>query len=437
MTYPWDLENDHGINFYINTDYDDDTNTDTENPCLNNKAYMCSQIWEIYADDVPCPPSDFSGLYGMQFDALCNDDGTTTTENTERQTNCNRWLASYDGLIDLSTDLTWVDEICEPKIWLIHFSGSMTFYDTDDFSLEPVDDSYLYQVGEDKIYVQIEVNVPSGAFGVFSAKLINVWLCSTDPLHGQPALDIKTGQGGCLGSDVDDDGPYYAIEDYDENFNYNATHLDEDDPNKPVNVVRFSFIPPVTVRRDKLWIHAQIQLSLVDEQGRRRLAMGDTSNIPKADQTKHFMGEVKMDPTGAQPYKHFEEIEEYKRNNGFYDDPLPTETGMKYVDNLGGNTDDKGERYYYQDSEEEEPVDNNEPIPIDDNNWVNGYYDNNQEPGDNVGGPYIVVTGDVFNTLKVVTVVVGFLVIANVCFMVYVKMDKCRNEEYGYAQYQS
>ena len=92
MTYPWDLQNNHQINFYINDDYDDNTATTTENPCLNNKAYMCSQIWEIYADDVPCPPSDFSGLYGMQFDTICNDDGSTNaTVNNVRQQNCNIW----------------------------------------------------------------------------------------------------------------------------------------------------------------------------------------------------------------------------------------------------------------------------------------------------------------------------------------------------------
>ena len=94
MTYPWGLENDHDINFHINEDYDNDDPTDTENPCLNNKAYMCSQLWEIYADDVPCPPSDFSGLYGMQFDAICNDDESTDDINAERKQNCDRWYVS-------------------------------------------------------------------------------------------------------------------------------------------------------------------------------------------------------------------------------------------------------------------------------------------------------------------------------------------------------
>ena len=96
ITYPWDLENNHQINFYINDDYDDDSSTTTENPCLNNKAYMCSQIWEIYADDVPCPPSDFSGLYGMQFDAICNHDGTNNaTINAQRIQSCNIWYVYH------------------------------------------------------------------------------------------------------------------------------------------------------------------------------------------------------------------------------------------------------------------------------------------------------------------------------------------------------
>ena len=313
-------------------------------------------------------------------------------------------MSSYDGIIDLSTELTWVDEICAPTIWNIRFEGSMTFYSSDNYTLPPVDDSYLYQVGEDRIYVEIEVNVPSTAYNVFETKLINVWLCTTDPLDGEPALNTQTGTGGCLGGDVDDDGPYFIIEDYDENFLYNATHEDEDDINKPANVVRFSFIPPVTIRRDTLYVHAQLSLSLVEKSSGRRLLSGGNDMDLKSDQIKHFIEGIKMDTTQSRPYQHFKDIEEYKKKSGFYDEPLPKKK-KKFLDKLG----DK----------------NGEYIPIEDNNWIHGYYDPNQEPVD--GGPYIVVTGDVFNVLKLVTVVVGFLVIANVCVMVYLKLDKCRN----------
>merc|ERR1712130_448692 len=119
---------------------------------------------------------------------------------------------------------------------------------------------------------------------------------------------------GCLSSGgiVDDDGPYFIIQNYDDVLLYNATHHDEEDPDKPPNVVRFSFLTPVSIVRDTLYIHAQITLSLVDSRRRRLMEQEQHS-----DQIKHFVGMVRTDPMEAEPYQHFKEIEEHKKLNGF------------------------------------------------------------------------------------------------------------------------
>ena len=360
---------------------------------VHSKAFICSQLWILSADDVKCP--DFSGQYGIQFTPACNDDTDTDSINQQNSESCSIWIEKYDKIIDLSTELTWIDEICDAQIWTVHFGGIMTFYDSSDFSADPVDTSHLYQVGEDRIFVQIEVEVPSGEYDVFEAKLINVWLCTTSPSTGEPELDINTGTGGCLGDSVDDDGPYYIIENYDEVMLYNASHHDEDDPDKPPNVVRFSFVTPVSIVRDTLYIHAQLTLSLVDAT-RRRLAEASGNIVETTDQIKHYVGEVSIDTTGAKPYQHIEEIEEYKKTTGFYDNPL-NEENEAFLDELG-----------------------------DDESNIE-HYNYNQEPPN--GGPYIVMTGDVFNVLKIVCVVIGFLVVANICMIVYWRYNKYTEEE--------
>eukprot|EP01083_Nonionella_stella_P096481 271266_1 len=409
VTYPWDLETNHQIHFQISDEFVDPL-TETayaENPCLNNKAYFCSQIWEIYADDVPCPPSDFSGLYGLRFTAICNDDGSTdATVNEQRTTSCDIWLDSFDETVDLSTELTWTDEICDAEVWTVHFGGTTRYYSDGTYTTLN-DETHLYKISEsERVYVETEVLVPSGAYNVFQATLVNVWLCTTDPLDGEPALDTSTGEGGCLSAGIDDDGPYHIIQNYDDVLLYNATH--ESTANVDSNIVRYSFIPPISLRRDTLYIHAQITLSLVSKHGRRlkeiQIDVGGfvagAHESPKTDQIKHFMSDIAVDTTGSQPYEHIKEIEAFKRKSGFYDEPI----GEYDEDDDKDEIDDKNNEYWIE-SEDKKPQ-----------------------------YPYMMLSQNALREhwLTVLGIFIGVLAIANIGCLTYSNYKKCRpNVEYN------
>ena len=41
--------------------------------CITSTQAICTQLWEIYAMDVVCPPNTFSGTYAIQWNATCED----------------------------------------------------------------------------------------------------------------------------------------------------------------------------------------------------------------------------------------------------------------------------------------------------------------------------------------------------------------------------
>lgn len=117
---------------------------------------------------------------------------------------------------------------------------------------------------------------------------------------------------GCLDeSIIDEDGPYWIIQNYNEQFLHRATHHTVSDGTS--NKVRFSFIVPDTIIRDTIYVHAQITLSLVESPERRilldveanlnndhkpnvlsnpdpRQFAENENNVENMDQIRHFGG---------------------------------------------------------------------------------------------------------------------------------------------------
>jgi len=389
VVYPWDLENEHGIQFQVNK------LADADNACLHNKAYMCSQIFEIYAENVPCPPSNFSGLYGMQFSAECNDaESSNETVNAARRENCLRWFNTFeDGVVDLSVDLWWSDTRCDPLVWTVTLPVAMRVYADEQFTTEAADDE-LFRVGVDRVFVEVELEEPSGAYQVFGAEITNVWLCTTDPVGvGEPALNTHDGSGGCLAGDIDDDGPYYIIQNYDATMLYNATHLDS--ASLSPNVRRFSFVVPESIVRDTLYIHAQLNVYLQDDSVPRRLL-----GIPSAaaaeggtNQIRHYIASVSnVDASNAKPYQYIKDIEAHKRDSDFYDAPIEIDEPSFFGE--GGVDDDY--------------VIERKPEPW---SWSDG--------------PYILVSQNFMVAMKLLTVVLVVVVMVNVCFVTQGGYNNC------------
>eukprot|EP01084_Bolivina_argentea_P181074 312767_1 len=243
---------------------------------INNNAYsgsnciisthtaICTQLWEIYALNVECPPNSFSGTYTIEWNATCDNN----LEIIENKTNpCLEYINNYGATVLLSSDLIWSDDICDEQVWIIEFEGIMNFYIDQLFT--QTQNNYLYIIGEDRIYVEIIINYPSSTYSVFQSSLTNVWLCSIDPNinrnNNEELIFISQDLTnlGCLDAEnIDSDGPYWIIQNYNQQFLHKSTHHTVVDGS--TNKIRFSFIVPDTIIRDTIYIHAQISLSLIE-----------------------------------------------------------------------------------------------------------------------------------------------------------------------------
>eukprot|EP01083_Nonionella_stella_P008109 23426_1 len=174
--------------------------------CLSSKAFICSQLWEIKAEDIDCHTSgiDFTGDYTLAFDTSCRDviDGE---ENSEYTTYCSEWLESHPDVasgVKLTTHLTWRDNVCDPLLFRIQFEAAMQFF-TDAAYSQAYDETHLYQVGEDTIYVEVDTTFHDDLYSVFDTSLLNVWICTFDPLYDVIEPDADTASGGCFDSERD------------------------------------------------------------------------------------------------------------------------------------------------------------------------------------------------------------------------------------------
>eukprot|EP01084_Bolivina_argentea_P177535 306998_1 len=137
----------------------------------------------------------------------------------------------------------------------------MTFYDDSAFLIEHTDMSENYVIGQDIIYVEIAVDFPKDGsvnnyYNVFQVDIQNVFVCTADDnVDMTQDLDQQNGNGACLSSNIDADGPYDIIingvpMNYDANIILSATES---------NIGRFSF-KTFDIGRTKMYIHVQLLL---------------------------------------------------------------------------------------------------------------------------------------------------------------------------------
>eukprot|EP01084_Bolivina_argentea_P224939 380240_1 len=187
--------------------------------CLNNKAYLCSQLWKIEAIGVICDTDFvdgggivFSDMYKIKFEPICRTDNVNTEYN--EYTHCTGWLqghpefdinnvGEYKGVV-LQSDLVFVDKICKAKIFTVQLKAEMKFYEEPNIETGVIEfgtvitpgSDYLYQVGESIIYGEIILNFPTDTEDIFSSTLVNVWLCTFPPLNDETATRAPPDQNG-------------------------------------------------------------------------------------------------------------------------------------------------------------------------------------------------------------------------------------------------
>eukprot|EP01083_Nonionella_stella_P232687 820549_1 len=279
---------------------------ETGTKCLGNKDYICTQMWQITASDVQCTTggifTDFSGTYSIQFNAVCRD-VTDLGGDQELVDYCEGWLGEHedeiitDDKVLLQADLTWKDEICDPEIFNVQFEAEMEFY-YDSFGTELPDEGHLYQVGEDTVYVKISTEYPSDHYDVFETTLMNVWICTFDPLTDYDSIiavsDVGAEAGGCFADEADNsDGKF---DDHIYSLEYGGPQVDDfvlDVTTTALasNEIQFEFLVPGKVERDTLYIHAEIEVSLGSGRRRRVLLRRNGKNA-MANQMEHFVGQI-------------------------------------------------------------------------------------------------------------------------------------------------
>ena len=297
----------------------DPENIDT-NECLNNKGFICSQLWEISAIDIGCIPdgkgTDFSGNYQLSFVPECRSTGNTNLDNY-----CSQWLIDHPDIatrVTLDTDLIWHDDICDPIIFTVQFVAVMSFYQNDNFDSVIADD-HLYQVGEDTIYVQIDTTFPSDTMDVFNTELVQVHICTFDPLNppSEDLSDLST--FGCFGNrDTEYDEYFFKIYDSaDSNVNLDSFQIETEGIS---NIVRFSFVIPHEVARDTLYIQAELEVEL-QELGRRRRILLSSITEPTANQIDNFIDKVGINH-GQEPESPFNNKNNKPHNEYYPQEPI-------------------------------------------------------------------------------------------------------------------
>lgn len=261
-------------------------NSSLNEGCLTASSNICSQLWEIYANDVQCPPTNFSGLYGLEFTTTCNPDANYTN-NTEL---CTAYIDEYGAEVVLTAPLEWTDMVCDPEIFIVQFDGEMKFYNSSSYEYEMgAGDQYSFG---DRAYVEITINTPpDSTFDLIQTSLENVWVCTTNPDNEPLTVDSQNlGSGGCLsaGSIIDAGFPWHIVVSGVENDLTAGGDVELYEPFSN-GTIQFSFFIDSSISRVNLYVQAQLNLELVEETtttlppGGRRRALLQVDNANTAD----------------------------------------------------------------------------------------------------------------------------------------------------------
>ena len=238
--------------------------------CLSISSDLCSQIWDLRVD-VGCPFT-FNGdlLLQMELQLL-------TCNNPQ----CTDYINTYGPIVTLTPSFSFSDYICDINRWDIKYNAEMNIYRNDSF-LMAIADNYQFVVGQDRVFVEIAINEFGGDndnYTILNSQLLNVWLCTSDNQLSLNENNITN--SGCFSSNIDSDGPYHVIVNYDEVLTNEARH----EMKTLNNLVRFSFIVPADITRDTLYIHAHIDLEFSNGNITNRRLL---SSLSKDERKQHL-----------------------------------------------------------------------------------------------------------------------------------------------------
>merc|ERR1719361_1657199 len=259
-----------------------DIQTNTGSDCLVASSFTCGQIFELTVD-ASCPADgtgavDLSGSHKLSFTPEC------------------QTLA--DGSVDPACT-TYLSTLTDSKV-VLDFASSFT--DNGAVDLWDVvftviaDGSDPFVIGQDTIYGKVTVDTQSDSSGAIydfvDVSIVTVMVCTTANADSI-ALDSSTGEGGCLSSSIDADGPYNvigsgAVADY-EGKVYTPSGSE----------ATFSFLTFDTPR-ETIMVHVQLLLTVVEEQsGRRRRMLLQTETAGNAFESYIGTASVQQQDSGA------------------------------------------------------------------------------------------------------------------------------------------
>jgi len=256
--------------------------------CLSASSFTCGQIFTAKID-AECSGDgnvDLSGSYNFAFTPECRDsDG-----DGEAQPECQVFMTTLDesaGKVALAVDADFVDP-CDIDLFTVDFTGSLTFYEDDQFTEAVDENSDPFVIGQDTIYgeVAVDIDVPSFPDLQFEDVAIQtVYVCTADP---GKALSMESpvgsdGVGGCLSTDVDADALYTVIGNA-AIPEYEGATIDE----TASNAARFSFLTFAT-GRETIYVHVQALLT-VNIDGRRRRMRVLLQDDGNANQFRSYVG---------------------------------------------------------------------------------------------------------------------------------------------------
>ena len=289
--------------------------TNEPSECFVGSSSTCGQIFTITIDPnsninnnnrrrlLNCTSISYTGEYVIEFEIICRNN----LSNTDLAA-CNAFIESNGGpLIALTVESNFVDITCIPfdEVYQIIFDGTMTFYDDNTFLIPRDDTSDPYVIDEDIIYIEVNANFPDDGSGdnyqIFGVVIDNVFVCTASNITDLSInLDQQNGNGGCLSSNIDPDGPYIIISNGQPNIQFLTQIISLQDGSS--NVAQFSFLIFDTAR-SKIYIH--VQLTLVLQNGlRRRLQIFDNNNGgSKSSQIRHFIDSTSIESSTISPTK--------------------------------------------------------------------------------------------------------------------------------------
>jgi hypothetical protein len=237
--------------------------------CLVASSFTCGQIFTATIPDV-CSETlddgssvDLGGIFQFAFSPECRtlDDGTTNEA-------CETFMDTLDGTdgkVVLDVDASSFLINCNMSLFEVAFDAEMTFYSDDAFTVEVVDGSDPFVIGQDTIYGKVSVDIPADIGIAFAdVEIEAVYVCTAEDA-ALLSLDSDTGLGGCLSSYIDADGPYKVIgSDAVSALQGNNTYSVVAD-----NEAAFSFLTFDTPR-ETINVHVQILVTMETESGERR-----------------------------------------------------------------------------------------------------------------------------------------------------------------------